>query len=55
MTEELLKLVSEKLIPMILIGMAAWFYHIELPEAFSGAVAGAGLIAFQVSHRSPKS
>jgi len=54
MTDPWLKLAADKLIPLLLVVLAGVAYVLKLPDAYCGAVAGAGLLAFQVSPKSPQ-
>lgn len=49
MSPNLYRLIEDKLIPLALVLAAGVAYALKLPDGFSGAVAAAGLVAFQVS------
>lgn len=48
MTDDLYRLIEDKLIPLALVLGAGISYALHLPEMYSDAVAAAGLVAFQV-------
>lgn len=48
MSPDAYRLIEDKLLPLALVVGAGFSYWLNLPDAFSGAVAAAGLVAFQV-------